>query len=202
MNIYTDCALGIFFRIPEPGKVKRRIAEQLGEDIALRLYRQMLQDTFNNARACRDIKKFGFYIGDLSGFRYPEWLKLHPQRGKGLGEKLLNAFEYLFESGYKRVCIIGSDSPTLPSYYIYDAYEQLKYKEVVVGPAEDGGYYLIGMRAMFRALFSGIAWGTPEVLRQTLDRVETAAVSYTLLPEWFDIDRQEDIKRWLNSIGT
>lgn len=89
---------------------------------------------------------FGFYEGPLKGHDYPRYLSLYKQQGSHLGERMLNAFVRLFDLGFKRACLIGSDSPTLPVDFVYDAFEALGAFDIVIGPSEDSGYYLIGTK--------------------------------------------------------
>ncbi len=193
--MHNDCALGILFRLPELGKVKSRLAQDLGKEEALRLYSLMLKQTFNLAKGLRGLTIFGFYDGNLKGFTCPDFLSIEPQKGIDLGEKLHNAFKHLFVKGFDRVCLIGSDSPTLPEGFIYQAFESLNHLDLVLGPCEDKGYYLIGMKQPMPELFRDIPWGTQDVLRLTLKKAQSIAVSYTLLPTWYDIDSVADLQR-------
>lgn len=119
-----------------------------------------------------------------------------PQRGADLGERLQHCFAELFALGFASVVAIGADSPTLPGENVYDAFEALVEEDaVVLGPTDDGGYYLIGMRQMYDGLFQGIPWSSAEVLNTTIKRAEAAEVDVLLLPEWYDVDTPAALER-------
>jgi hypothetical protein len=117
------------------------------------------------------------------------------QEGSGLGERIKNLFKLLFERGYNKVAVVGSDSPDLPIEYIREAFGLLdETTGLVLGPALDGGYYLVALQVLFPALFDGIDWSTPEVLAQTLERARGGSIGYRLLRPWHDIDTAEDLR--------
>jgi hypothetical protein len=202
-------ALGIFFRIPIYGKVKKRLASEIGEEAALNAYKSMLNVTIDNVSRLQDTDIFGFYEGEktslhitLFSFRkggqkgFPEKISLIPQKGKNLGGRMFNAIKCLFEKGYERVLLIGIDSPDLPLSSIVDAFKKLEYYELVIGPSEDGGYYLIGLTKPIKNLFTNIHWGSSNVLNETISRAEYSRISYFLLPRWYDIDNLNNLLRW------
>ena len=202
-------ALGIFFRIPIYGKVKKRLAAEIGEEAALNAYTSMLNVTIDNVSRLQDTDIFGFYEGEktslnitLSSFRkdgqkgFPEKISLITQKGKNLGGRMFNAMKCLFEKGYERVLLIGIDSPDLPLSFIVDAFKKLEYYELVIGPSEDGGYYLIGLTKPIKNLFTNIHWGSSNVLNETISRAEHSRISYFLLPMWYDIDNLNNLLRW------
>ena len=127
-----------------------------------------------------------------------EWLVeneyFSPQQGSDLGERMLNAFKHVFEKGCKRAVLIGSDCPDISRDIITQSFDILKAKHIVLGPAYDGGYYLIGVREPKPELFSNIEWGTEKVLSQTIDKINAAGLSLGLLPMLRDIDRVEDLQ--------
>ncbi|MFN3740555.1 MAG: TIGR04282 family arsenosugar biosynthesis glycosyltransferase [Thermodesulfovibrionales bacterium] len=194
----TDKSLGIIFRTPEYGKVKKRLASETGHEMALSIYKKMLFTTMQKALLLDNVEIYGFYDG-----RFPQDIALRykkiiliPQRGKDLGEKLYNAASYLYEKGYRKIVLIGADSPDLPVEYIQEAFSRLDSSDVVIGPSEDGGYYLIGMKRPEDYLFKDIPWGSPEVLKRTISKIEKQEPSYFLLPEWYDIDDLERLRKW------
>lgn len=202
-------ALGIFFRIPMYGKVKKRLAAEIGEEAALKAYKSMLNVTIDNVSRLQDTDIFGFYEGErtslnitLSSFRtdgqkgFPEKISLIPQRGKNLGGRMYNAIQCLFAKGYEHVSLIGVDSPDLPLSFIVDAFKRLEFYELVIGPSEDGGYYLIGITKPIKILFTNIHWGSSNVLNETISRAEDSRISYFLLPGWYDIDNLNNLHRW------
>jgi len=107
-----------------------------------------------------------------------------------------NAIQWLFQKGYEKVSIIGADSPDLPPSFITDALEKLDSHDLVIGPSEDGGYYLIGMNRSFDIIFKDVNWGYKNVLKDTVSKADAAGISYFLLPEWYDIDDLNSLNRW------
>ncbi|MFQ3573763.1 MAG: TIGR04282 family arsenosugar biosynthesis glycosyltransferase, partial [Thermodesulfovibrionales bacterium] len=128
----------------------------------------------------------GFYDGQVDKGLCP--VRLLQQQGDDLGERLVNGFERLFNEGFKRVCIIGSDSPTLPTKYIYNAFKMLDMVDLVIGPTIDGGYYLIGLNNPIPQLFKDISWGSDKVFHQTMQIAHALRLTYHILPKWYDID--------------
>jgi uncharacterized protein len=217
-------ALGIFFRIPAPGKVKKRLAAEVGGNEACNAYEHMLHETIKSVSILRGIDLYGFYEGELislnlfssSGnpptlplekggkggfekggdFELIEKLPLYSQKGVELGERMCNAIKWLFYKGYEKVSLVGADSPDLPISYVTEAFEKLDAYDIVIGPSEDGGYYLIGMNKPHEVIFEGIQWGHETVLRDTICRAKAAGISYFLLPEWYDIDDLNGFNRW------
>ena len=122
----------------------------------------------------------------------PSSLRLQRQRGADLGQRLWNAYQQISPES-SRVAFVGSDTPTLPLGYIQEALKRLLDFPVVVGPSDDGGYYLLGLSRSKPELFSGIPWGTAEVCRQTLARLREE--EYSLLPRWYDVDTHADLER-------
>lgn len=118
------------------------------------------------------------------------------QRGSDLGARLLGTIRSLRARGFRRVVVIGSDSPTLPPALLNQAFAALQQgAEVVLGPAEDGGYYLVGSTRVLPVMFEGIPWGTNRVLRATLQSLDRSGVRLFILPPWYDVDRPEDLER-------
>lgn len=189
-------ALGIIFRIPEYGKVKSRLARQIGHENALAIYTLMLNKTIENVSNLRGVDIYGFYDGDKSkAVDFIKRLCAIPQEGKDLGERMLNVIRWLFGKGYDKVILIGADSPDLPLCYIEDAFSRLNHCELVIGPAMDGGYYLIGMNRFLKGLFEGIEWGRNTVAEDTILKAQNNGIKYFLLPYWYDIDDIDGLKR-------
>lgn len=194
----SESALGIFFRIPELGKVKRRLAKQIGDEEALKVYQAMLIETMKNVQKLEGINLYGFYAGSLEpSLEFPSTISYIPQKGIDLGERMLNALAYLFEKGYKKVVLIGSDSPDLPIDYIKQAFQMFNKYALVIGPSKDGGYYLIGMNKPLNEIFKDIVWGSKHVFQDTLLKAKEANINFFLLPEWYDIDDLESLIRWM-----
>jgi uncharacterized protein len=201
--------LAIFARAPRPGRVKTRLIPDYGAEGAAAIYEGSLRDVLELARAAGP-EVLLLYDDDIDARDYfrttaPD-LPCEPQSEGDLGQRMDYAFEMFFSGGADRVVVIGTDSPTLPSSYIREAFAALGRADVVLGPAEDGGYYLIGIdrRAWPRAgeLLEGVAWSTGSVLRQTLDRATEHALAVHLLLPWYDIDRAEDVNRAVRDRGS
>lgn len=198
-------ALIIFIRNPELGKVKTRLAATLGDEKALEIYKTLLQHTRETAEKL-DIKKYLFYHDLIN--KNDDWsnevFDKQLQIGNDLGEKMFHAFDYLFLSEFDQVLIIGSDCPELNEGIIGEAFRLLIENDVVVGPASDGGYYLLGMNKMHASLFQNIQWSTGSVFNETINACSASGLTYALLPTLTDIDVEADlnkpsVKTFLNS---
>lgn len=196
-----DGALVIFSRFPRSGRVKTRLEPVLGKRGCLQIHRALLLDTLDRTRClCR--RRY-LYLGDSTAgerarfadsWRLPADLVVRGQTGADLGERLWNAYRQVSAGREKApVVFLGADSPTVPREYIRRGLAQLASRPVVVGPAEDGGYYLIGLSQPRPELFSNLDWGTGTVLEETLQRLRPE--QYLLLPAWFDVDDGEDLAR-------
>jgi len=188
--------LGIFVRTPVPGTVKTRLVPPLSPEQACDLYGAFLQDLFRRVSRLKNTRVTVFYAGEsaetLAPF-VPRGWTLEPQRGADLGERLALAFDRLLGAAARAV-IIGSDSPDLPIQYIRRAFQRLKHKDVALGPATDGGYYLVGLRSAAPGLFEGVEWGGEAVFARTLDRVRELALSLSVLPLWYDVDDESSLR--------
>jgi uncharacterized protein len=182
--------LGIFVRSPVAGEVKTRLVPPLDPAGARDLYVAFLNDLFPRVREAKFIPTI-FYSGErtaeLEAIVPPRW-PLVPQTGADLGARLAAAFDHLLEAPGARAVVIGSDSPDLPTSHLGRAFQKLKHRDAVLGPAVDGGYYLVGLRARAPSLFAGIRWGTRTVLADTVDAVTREGLSLSLLPLWYDVD--------------
>ena len=190
-------AIIIFVRNPELGKVKTRLAATVGNDKALAIYNELLQHTFSTVKNIK-ADKFVFYhevITDNDIWSEMGFIK-KIQQNVQLGEKMKAAFQEVFSADYKNVLIIGSDCLQLNSKIIEDAFTMLEEKDTVIGPAKDGGYYLLGMNIMQNFIFENKKWSTASVFSDTLHDIEQHQLSVGLLPELLDVDTEED---WLQS---
>ncbi|MBI1912791.1 MAG: TIGR04282 family arsenosugar biosynthesis glycosyltransferase [Deltaproteobacteria bacterium] len=191
-------AVIIMMKAPRPGDVKTRLVPPLSHEEAAELYKCFLADTFSNARKAKGVDIFASYAplaqgDDIEGF-IPEDIASFPQEGDGLGERICNSFRYLFAKGYKKVCLIGSDSPDMPGYFITESFDLLEGEtRLVLGPADDGGYYLVAMNGLSNAPFINIPWSTNKVLEETIKRVKESALNFKLLNPWYDIDIPFDL---------
>ena len=192
-------ALVLFIKYPEARKVKTRLGAEVGFEFAAELYRLFIQQTFDLAQNCSAEKVFVAFEPaerklDFAEF-VPKKFTIFPQEGKNLGERMLNAFKDAFARGYKNVAILGSDSPTLPLENINEAFEKLRKSDLVLGPAEDGGYYLIGLTHDHPGLFDNIEWSSNSVMQATIERAEKLRLQYKLLSVWYDIDTKKTLMR-------
>lgn len=190
----TD-ALIVFAKRPSPGRVKTRLMPVLSAADAARLYRAFLEDAVERyERLDADLR---LYVAEAGGERADN---IHPnsfkQEGGDLGQRMLRAFAETFAAGYDRAVIVGTDHPTLPTAFIEKAFELLAApRSVVLGPAEDGGYYLLGMNDLRPALFRGMTYGHAGVFADTLDRAASEGGSLSILPAWYDVDTPKELRR-------
>lgn len=180
--------IAIFARWPEPGKAKTRLIPALGDDGAAHLYRKLLELTVREARASE--LPFHLRITGAQPQAFRDWLgddlDVRDQGDGDLGEKLAR----VAAPGI----MIGSDCPGLTAALLREAASVLPNRDAVIGPASDGGYWLLGLREPCPALFADIAWSTPQVFPETLLRLEARGISPHLLPELADIDTPEDLE--------
>lgn len=183
----------IFTRNPELGKVKTRLAKTIGDEPALNIYKFLLnhtkevtQDLNCDKAVYYSVKVRNNDIWDTSNYQK------HQQNGDDLGIRMKNAFQEAFDKNYEKVLIIGSDLYDLKPNHINEAFEKLNSNDVVIGPAEDGGYYLLGMKELHSEVFKNKAWGTSTVRQDTLNDLQN--VSVHLLETLNDVDVFDDIK--------
>lgn len=183
----------IFTRNPELGKVKTRLAKTIGDKSALNIYTFLLNHTKAVTQNLDGDKAVYYTIKIRQNDIWNEAIyQKYQQKGNDLGERMHNAFEDAFLKGYKKVVIIGSDLFHLKSNHIEEAYKQLDKNDIVIGPAEDGGYYLLGMKNLHSQVFKNKKWGTSTVLQDTLQDLKH--INVHLLEELNDIDIYDDIK--------
>jgi rSAM/selenodomain-associated transferase 1 len=183
----------IFVKNPELGKAKTRLAQSVGPEQALKIYRALLGHTRQLAQAV-DAQRMLFYsafIDEKDQWPNNDFAK-YLQVSGGLGERMTDAFAQAFAEGGGPVLIIGSDCAQLTPAIVEQGIKALEIHDFVIGPAEDGGYYLLGMRAFHPEVFHNIAWSTETVLTQTLEVVSSNDWSHSLLPVLSDIDYEED----------
>jgi rSAM/selenodomain-associated transferase 1 len=192
-------SLIIFVKWPEKGRVKTRLSSALGEDTVLELYKCFVEDIIATVTQSGFRPLIAYYPGD-AGDMIAAWLgagnDYMPQVGADLGARMSNAFQTVFETGVSRAVLIGSDLPNLPEEIIVEAFLALnKGNHAVIGPAEDGGYYLIGFRydTFLSRVFDGIPWSTVTVFERTMSIFVEEGLLIHQLPAWRDIDRPEDI---------
>lgn len=197
-------ALIIFARYPEPGKVKTRLASSIGNERAAALYRQWAEKIFFESKHAKYISHRYLFYADPNDYRkIGAWSQdgflLFAQNGNELGDRMKEAFRKVFADKIRNAVIVGTDAPDLTGDIIDDAVRQLDKYDFVIGPADDGGYYLLGMNRFHPELFDGIPWSTGEVLNLTKRKIQEKGLRYHQLPVLSDIDTQEDLNRWNNN---
>lgn len=189
-------ALIIFIKNPVRGKVKTRLAKSIGDEKALEVYRDLLEKTREVSKGLRQ-DVFLYYSDWVE--EEDKWDKKHFKKklqSKGdLGQKLVQASKELSELGYEKIAIIGSDCYDLRQEIIEQAFIQLNENELVLGPANDGGYYLIAFSSFAPELFEEITWSSEKVLKQTLVKAGELNWRTFMLPELIDLDTFEDLKK-------
>lgn len=196
-----NIAVALFVRHPVPGRVKTRLARDLGDAAACDLYRNMVADVIANITAC-GLPIYLFHDSrDAAGLPL-EWVTAAEdvirQRGDALGERMTAAFEQLFSIGRERVILVGSDIPGIDVALLQSAIDSIDTYDAVFSPAFDGGYCLVASKkgSFSVTFFRNIPWGTAAVLELTLDTCSAHGVSYTLLEPRQDIDTLDDLKAY------
>ena len=189
----------VFARAPSLGRVKTRLTPPLTQQQALDLHRALVEDTLERlGRFQRSGLERWLYLSEPSSEEQldvgPAWRSALQASGD-LGERMEHAFREADDGEFHRVVIVGSDSPTLPLRYLAEAYDALAVYDVVLGPAEDGGYYLVGTSRFVPDLWRDIKWGSSRVLDQSTEALSRAGRSFHLLPPWYDVDTGEDLER-------
>lgn len=187
----------IFVKNAELGKVKTRLAATVGNEVALAVYFQLLNKTRVVAKAVETDKVvyFSDHIEE-SGMWQGDTFKKALQSKGDLGDRMKNAFKDAFDQGYQRVCIIGSDCMEISTEIISRAFDRLLNHDTVIGPSEDGGYYLLGMRKFTAALFENKTWSTDHVCSATRDDIGRLGLSRADLPTLNDVDTEKDLGDW------
>ena len=198
----TDICLGVFAKCWTPGEVKTRLAASIGAQKAAALHRQFVAATLTRLEAIDAERVIAYWPPESeSEFKKlaPTWQRFAQTPGD-LGDRLRAFFAAQFASGYQRVLIVGSDSPNLPINYVDQAFETLDDFSIVLGPSDDGGYYLIGAKSTPVAALAEIPWGSNKVWKTTIDRLNAAGIPFGTIPVWYDVDRREDLTRLHNDL--
>jgi hypothetical protein len=192
----------IFTRYPEPGKVKTRLLTELTAEQAAILHKNMAEFTLRWAKSflqknpdCVEIRYVGGDERQMMGWLGQEFDYVHQGHGD-LGRRMVRAFAQNFQKGIKYAILVGTDAPQLTTFHAKLAFDSLKDHDVVLVPAEDGGYCLIGLRRMVPTLFDSISWGTHTVFEETLKRAKNQGLSVKVLEPLQDVDLPEDIAIW------
>ncbi|UCH66618.1 MAG: TIGR04282 family arsenosugar biosynthesis glycosyltransferase [Ignavibacterium sp.] len=185
--------------------MKTRLAKDVGHDFAVSFYKVCAEHTFNEILKLKEnsIAPFLFCSDENEIDEVKKWsndkFRYYPQLGNDLGERMLNAFNKVFDEGYKKVILVGTDVPGINAKLISKALAHLENYDCVVGPSEDGGYYLIGLNSATPNLFDGISWSTDLVFSKTVETLETENHSYLVLEKLIDVDTIDDLKKWRNN---
>ena len=189
--------LGVFAKFWEAGKVKTRLACDTNNQFAAEIYQAFLLSTLKRVSGLAEAQILCVTpverLADFALVTPPNWT-ITAQSDGDLGERMNSFFQQAVERQFKKTVLIGTDSPTLPVDMIQKAFEALEDVDCVIGPAVDGGYYLIGCQQQVPPIFTGIHWSSDKVLEQTIEALRGAGYSYDLLPPWFDIDTIDDLR--------
>ena len=184
----------VFVKAPRPGTVKTRLAQQIGAKAACDAYQQLVRALFSRIESLHHVQlryNPDDAASEIGQWRKPPWT-VSPQGAGDLGERLTRAFADSSAAGARRVVIIGSDCPWLSAADIEEAWNDLETHDLVLGPARDGGYWLVGLREPSPELFHAISWSTQTVLAQTIERARARGMRFHLLRELRDVDTLED----------
>ena len=204
------CAVAVMAKAPRVGEVKTRLVPPLSPAEAADLSAHFLKDIAENILAAARLQPLHGYMayspaGSEALFRalLPAGIGLLPPRHSGLGASLYDAAEDLLAAGYSAVCLVNSDSPNLPTAILAEAAHALAQpgERLVLGPAADGGYYLIGLKRAYRRLFEEIDWSTERVFSQTVERAAELGLETMALPVWYDVDDGESLRRLRDDLG-
>ena len=198
----SENLLIIFLKDPQPGNVKTRLADTIGKKQAALLYQAMVEDLLQNLQPPENFEILLMFWPPEMKPNISKWLgsgiPLEAQTAGDLGNKMKRAFEEAFLKNYCRVILIGSDLPYLTTEFIQESFYRLEQSDLILGPTDDGGYYLIGLMEPQPSLFEDIPWSTPRVLHETLSNASKSGLTYYLLPRMQDIDTVDDLAILLN----
>lgn len=211
---HTTCSVSLvqYAKWPRLGKVKTRLARDTGNEKALRVHQALTKNVNDNlARLVNRLNNGELILAfdhlpetetlsSPSAFEALSACAFQLQVGESLGDKMATTFTSLLDSREK-VVIVGSDCPSAGPDYIEEAIEALNKVDVVIGPADDGGYVLIGAKVFDKRIFKDVEWGSDQVLKQTLDNIQQTDLSYTLLAERWDVDDLAGYERWRQETG-
>jgi rSAM/selenodomain-associated transferase 1 len=199
--VLPECLI-IFSRYPEPGKTKTRMIPALGKEGAAQLQRQMTEHTLCQAKKLGSYRPITVEVHFAGGDRQlmQEWLgseiTYYQQVIGNLGQRMYAAISHAFAVGRTKVVVIGTDCPEIAPSLLTKTFDALEQNDLVLGPAKDGGYYLIGLKCAIPQLFEQIQWGTDQVLAQTKNIANKSGLDIYYLPVLADVDRPEDLPIW------
>jgi rSAM/selenodomain-associated transferase 1 len=194
----SDEVLMVFVKNPELGKAKTRLAKTVGDRKALDIYLQLLRYTKSTLDKTSQDKQvhYSSFVDSTDFWEEGNYHKSKQHEDTDLGKKMAYAFQQNFKSGYQKVVIIGSDCPEISKEVITKAFKELDTNDVVFGPAEDGGYYLLGMNKMIPELFDNKTWSSDSVIADSIKDCKAQNLSYSLLATFSDVDFEDDWKKF------
>lgn len=196
----SEEVLAVFAREPVPGRVKTRLARSLGDEAACTIYRHLLSYTLRVLSASGRRVMLWLTPESKSQFLqdplFQGHFEIYRQQGVDLGDRMNFLFKSTLAAGYGRVVLVGSDCPGLTPAHIDAAFDTLLSRDVVLGPSEDGGYWLMGQSSPFHDLFSGMTWSHGDVYRDTCDKIASLGLSSGAVGTLRDIDQLEDLKKF------
>lgn len=206
---YNKAAVIIFAKLPEPGKVKTRLATGIGNNAALQFYKKCSGHIFDQIAALKNkgIDCYLFYGVDNNISDVKKWVNknfiYNPQSAGDLGNKMSSAFQNVFAHGNNKIIIVGTDIPDISKEIILKAFDELEQNDIVISPSGDGGYNFLGMNNYYPELFQNIKWSTVEVLTKTIEAAESLKLRIAYSESFTDIDDKEDLLLWLaeNNLG-
>ncbi len=194
----------ILAKYPEPGAVMTRLCPPLSPDDAARLQRSCLRLLCERAFRAWPVQPKLIFSPDDAEDRFRElvgpFIPARPQGEGDLGERMLHAAQTSFADGADEVILVGSDSPTMPAARITDVQRELQKHDAVIGPCDDGGFYVLGLKKTHDEMFSDIAWGGDQACAQTIQRLKSCGLKTTSIDPWYDIDRIDDLRRAVEDI--
>jgi len=194
----------IMAKVPIAGTVKTRLQPFLSAEQSATLAECFLRDTVSKAKflsneliiAYTPVEKLDVLLAILSNKQI-----FIEQKGANLGDKMFHAFEFAFSQNSDAVVMIGTDSPTFPSQFITRAFEMLSETDAILGETADGGFYLIGLRKLKKEIFETVEWSSPRTFKQTARNVENLNLKLSFLPNWYDVDTPDDLKRLIKDLS-
>ena len=204
---YPEMSLIVFARFPLPGKVKTRLARDVGDEPAAEFYKLCAEHVFRESdKLSGRVQRYLFYSDPEDSQEMQHWggprFNYAAQAGSDLGKRLEHAFGTVFEHGAQKAIVLATDVPGISADIVDEAFRALDSSDVVLGPCPDGGYYLLGMKRLYKELFTNIPWSTNQVLNETSDAMRKLGLTVSRLPALADIDTGEDLRRWHEEVST
>ena len=201
MNDKKINGLIVFAKYPEQGKVKTRLAEGIGNNKATQFYKLCAENLFDQAANISFTHTYLFFDPSSTKEKMKEWIKFdfeyNPQNNSDLGKRMSEAFKTLFDKGFKKAVIVGTDVPDMNKIIIEQTFDLLDKYDLVISPSPDGGYNLLGMKKLNLNLFENIEWSSSSVLSKTVDAAKKQNLTIKLLDQLIDIDTEKELLEWL-----